>query len=82
LAPVTLATRADEAGGPPPSKFYERRDNLQDNLVALYNSHITHNGWSVGGNKHYTGSDDMWAGGDQTIAPGTRADNVQDALGH
>jgi lipopolysaccharide/colanic/teichoic acid biosynthesis glycosyltransferase len=28
LAPVTLATRADEAGGPPPSKFYERRDNL------------------------------------------------------
>ncbi len=28
MAPVTLATRADEAGGPPPSKFYERRDNL------------------------------------------------------
>jgi hypothetical protein len=28
LAPVTLATRADEAGGPP-SKFYEITDNLR-----------------------------------------------------
>jgi hypothetical protein len=27
LAPVTLAARADEAGGPPP-KFYEHSDNL------------------------------------------------------
>jgi len=28
LAPVTLATRADEAGGPP-SNFYENPDNLE-----------------------------------------------------
>jgi hypothetical protein len=25
---ATLATRADEAMGPPPTKFYELRDNL------------------------------------------------------
>ena len=28
MAPVTLATRADEAGGPPPSEPHERGDNL------------------------------------------------------
>lgn len=28
FALATLAARADEAGGPPPTKFYELRDNL------------------------------------------------------
>ena len=28
FALATLAARADEAGGPPPTKFYEPRDNL------------------------------------------------------
>ena len=28
FALATLATRADEAEGPPPTKFYELRDNL------------------------------------------------------
>jgi len=31
---ATLATRADEATGPPPTKFYELRDNLAESSVS------------------------------------------------
>jgi hypothetical protein len=32
FALATLATRADEAEGPPPTKFYELRDNLRTDI--------------------------------------------------
>jgi hypothetical protein len=38
FALATLAARADEAGGPPPTKFYELRDNLRPRAEAL--SHL------------------------------------------
>lgn len=34
-APVTLAHRADETGEPPPTEFYELRDNLARNAGAV-----------------------------------------------
>jgi hypothetical protein len=30
FALATVPTRPDEAGGPPPTKFYELRDNLRE----------------------------------------------------
>ena len=53
-----------------------------DNVIGQSDAQIIHNGWAVGGNKHTPDTDSVWYGGDQTTAPGSRADLVQSALGH
>jgi hypothetical protein len=54
----------------------------QSNVIGQSDAQIIHNGWSVGGNKHQLAEGSVYGGADQTTAPGSRADLVQDALGH
>jgi hypothetical protein len=54
----------------------------QSNVVGQSDAQITHNGWSVGGNKHQLATGSVYGGADQTTAPGSRAALVQAALGH
>jgi hypothetical protein len=56
--------------------------SLPQGTTGHDNSQITHNGWSVGGNEHFTGTDNVWYGGDQTTNPGSRADLVTAANGN
>jgi opacity protein-like surface antigen len=60
------------------------KDNAPNvaNVVGQSDAQIIHNGWAVGGNKHTPDTDSVYSGGDQTTAPGSRADLVQAALGH
>jgi hypothetical protein len=62
-------------------QFKDNTSYDQSNLVGRYDAQITHNGWSVGGNKHMDATS-VSSGGDQTTSPGSRADQVQTALGH
>jgi hypothetical protein len=77
---TTMAAPADPATG------WQFKDNTTytdiPNLVGRYDAQITHNGWSVGGNKHTPAVNSVSDGADQTTKPGSRADQVQSALGH
>ena len=78
------APSAALADSSPVVNGWQFKDNTtydQSNLVGRYDAQITHNGWSVGGNKHMDATS-VAGGGDQTTAPGSRADQVQGALGH
>jgi hypothetical protein len=50
--------------------------SCRQRFVGQDSARITHNGWWVSGNEHQS------MGIDQTIAPGSRADAVQNLLGH
>jgi hypothetical protein len=78
-AVAILAVPAAAMVAPPkPATDFGYKDNTtydQSNIVAQYSARITHNGWSVGGNKHGFGYDN-------TTDPGSRGDAVQGQLGH
>ncbi len=79
MAVAMLAVPTAAMADSPTADYWQFKDNTtynQPNGVGHDNAQITHNGWSVGGNKHYTGPDGIWSGGDQTTSPGSRADNV------
>jgi hypothetical protein len=81
---VPSAAMADESptANYPTADYWQFKDNTtydQASTTGKSNAQITHNGWSVGGNKHFTGSDVIWYGGDQTTEPGSRAEGVTEA---
>ena len=84
-AVAALAAPSAALAASPTATGWTIKDNTtydQSNQVALYTAHLIHDGWSVGGNKHQLETQDMWNGADQTVSPGSRAANVQAALGH
>ena len=73
------APSVHESGG---WTFKDNTTYDQSNVIGKSDAQIIHNGWAVGGNKHTPETDSVYGGGDQTTAPGSRADLVQAALGH
>lgn len=82
---VTMAAPATDTS--PTADYWVFKDDtshgstLPGGTTGRDNSQITQNGWSVGGNKHYTGPDSIYSGGDQTTSPGSRAELVTAANG-
>ena len=84
-AVTVLAIPSAAKAAPPIVDGWTFKDNTmydQSNVVGKSDAQVIHNGWSVGGNKHQLADGNVFAGSDQTIGPGSRAELVQAALGH
>jgi hypothetical protein len=79
-----LAIPATTMAASPTADGFTPKETIKDlpnsNPIAQGDSQLTHNGWSVGGNKHELAQGNVYVGSDQTTGPGSRADLVQAAL--